>query len=130
GNDGFLIDLVDEAVLFLYFPGHIARELGIGKSSAHAIKEVFVNEIAAERNGEDRKSTRLNSSHLVISYAVFCLKKKIKYINNIRSLRNKHDIHLAILKDFFLLSDRAEHDGVGIFNTAFLAVAGPRPVCA
>src|SRR5262245_63444037 len=26
--------------------------------------------------GEDRKSTRLNSSHLGISYAVFCLKKK------------------------------------------------------
>src|SRR2546426_12595256 len=28
--------------------------------------------------GRDRKSTRLNSSHLVISYAVFCLKKKKK----------------------------------------------------
>src|SRR5256885_10972278 len=28
------------------------------------------------RLGGDRKSTRLNSSHLVISYAVFCLKKK------------------------------------------------------
>src|SRR5205807_6623583 len=28
--------------------------------------------------GEDRKSTRLNSSHLVISYAVFCLKKKMQ----------------------------------------------------
>src|SRR5256885_13738703 len=28
----------------------------------------------------DRKSTRLNSSHLVISYAVFCLKKKKKKI--------------------------------------------------
>src|SRR5260221_7903559 len=28
------------------------------------------------RIGEDRKSTRLNSSHTVISYAVFCLKKK------------------------------------------------------
>src|SRR5256885_9331314 len=27
----------------------------------------------------DRKSTRLNSSHLVISYAVFCLKKKNKF---------------------------------------------------
>src|SRR5437660_771760 len=27
----------------------------------------------------DRKSTRLNSSHVAISYAVFCLKKKIKY---------------------------------------------------
>src|SRR2546426_9266217 len=36
---------------------------------------------AAGRPGEemqDRKSTRLNSSHLVISYAVFCLKKKKK----------------------------------------------------
>src|SRR2546426_6359198 len=31
---------------------------------------------ALEQNPLDRKSTRLNSSHLVISYAVFCLKKK------------------------------------------------------
>src|SRR3712207_8831873 len=30
----------------------------------------------ADRSGEDRKSTRLNSSHANISYAVFCLKKK------------------------------------------------------
>src|SRR5256885_12725029 len=30
----------------------------------------------AGSSGLDRKSTRLNSSHLVISYAVFCLKKK------------------------------------------------------
>src|SRR5205807_9999391 len=30
----------------------------------------------AEEGTRDRKSTRLNSSHLVISYAVFCLKKK------------------------------------------------------
>src|SRR5437773_3495274 len=28
---------------------------------------------------QDRKSTRLNSSHITISYAVFCLKKKIKH---------------------------------------------------
>src|SRR2546426_4140471 len=32
--------------------------------------------ITATTSGLDRKSTRLNSSHLVISYAVFCLKKK------------------------------------------------------
>src|SRR2546426_6458385 len=31
----------------------------------------------------DRKSTRLNSSHLVISYAVFCLKKKKKQRHNL-----------------------------------------------
>src|SRR5260221_10498570 len=32
----------------------------------------------------DRKSTRLNSSHTVISYAVFCLKKKKKRIHEVR----------------------------------------------
>src|SRR5256885_4817899 len=32
----------------------------------------------SEPRSQDRKSTRLNSSHLVISYAVFCLKKKKK----------------------------------------------------
>src|SRR5690606_40211166 len=33
-------------------------------------------QLAAPDVGEDRKSTRLNSSHVKISYAVFCLKKK------------------------------------------------------
>src|SRR5256885_14195497 len=36
------------------------------------------NGIVGRLQGGDRKSTRLNSSHLVISYAVFCLKKKKK----------------------------------------------------
>src|SRR3712207_7132997 len=35
--------------------------------------------------GEDRKSTRLNSSHANISYAVFCLKKKKKHTRRRRS---------------------------------------------
>src|SRR5260221_5366899 len=33
----------------------------------------------------DRKSTRLNSSHTVISYAVFCLKKKINRLAGVKS---------------------------------------------
>src|SRR5947207_10585124 len=36
---------------------------------------------------EDRKSTRLNSSHTVISYAVFCLKKKKKKRKTIKEKR-------------------------------------------
>src|SRR5690606_41985101 len=36
------------------------------------------NAQVAGRGGSDRKSTRLNSSHVKISYAVFCLKKKKK----------------------------------------------------
>src|ERR1035438_10623666 len=34
------------------------------------------------RHRQDRKSTRLNSSHLGISYAVFCLKKKKQYTHS------------------------------------------------
>src|SRR5256885_6627167 len=46
------------------------------------VKAAMVRQAAAART--ERKSTRLNSSHLVISYAVFCLKKK--KTANIRSL--------------------------------------------
>src|SRR5205807_6778411 len=38
----------------------------------------------------DRKSTRLNSSHLVISYAVFCLKKKNRKKGS--ALQNRHEL--------------------------------------
>src|ERR1035438_10832758 len=38
--------------------------------------EIFAILLLNEKTQEDRKSTRLNSSHLGISYAVFCLKKK------------------------------------------------------
>src|SRR2546426_7529822 len=39
-------------------------------------KREFLPSLVWIRRHGDRKSTRLNSSHLVISYAVFCLKKK------------------------------------------------------
>src|SRR5438270_3184246 len=39
---------------------------------------------------QDRKSTRLNSSHSQISYAVFCLKKKKKKKNNTQIIRQKN----------------------------------------
>src|SRR5215211_9120535 len=41
----------------------------------------------------DRKSTRLNSSHTVISYAVFCLKKKKRHKTPIYSIRIKTITH-------------------------------------
>src|SRR5436190_8028418 len=41
----------------------------------HALARRHVGDVQQGRR-EDRKSTRLNSSHTVISYAVFCLKKK------------------------------------------------------
>src|SRR3712207_7122632 len=47
---------------------------------AHGANEFrfMSTEVSRERPVKDRKSTRLNSSHANISYAVFCLKKKIK----------------------------------------------------
>src|SRR2546426_5710766 len=49
-------------------------------------------------NQEDRKSTRLNSSHLVISYAVFCLKKKKFFVSHNNLLLHRiitHDVSLT-----------------------------------
>src|SRR5260221_5296783 len=43
---------------------------------------------------EDRKSTRLNSSHTVISYAVFCLKKKKKHV--VRCTHGASPIHTLV----------------------------------
>src|SRR3712207_7482988 len=64
-----------------------------GQQPRHALRDLaFVAEHAeipvgaAERL--DRKSTRLNSSHANISYAVFCLKKKKNNIHQSRTLRN------------------------------------------
>src|SRR5688500_19922190 len=48
-----------------------------GPGGTHGIAyPVERNRLQIPRTHQDRKSTRLNSSHLVISYAVFCLKKK------------------------------------------------------
>src|SRR5688500_20062140 len=57
------------------------------RAAEYGIKKACTpDELYADPDVElDRKSTRLNSSHLVISYAVFCLKKK-KYEMPTRSL--------------------------------------------
>src|SRR5256885_8349165 len=58
-----------------------SRTLGCAYSgSALAMVILLRYSYASRYRGLDRKSTRLNSSHLVISYAVFCLKKKKKTI--------------------------------------------------
>src|SRR6266699_7071302 len=64
-----------------------ANGQGVTKDDAEAVK--WFRKAAEQNLAEDRKSTRLNSSHVRISYAVFCLKKKKNpYIN--KPLSNKH----------------------------------------
>src|SRR2546426_8158931 len=60
----------------------------------HRPSDLGDDNVHAVRPG-DRKSTRLNSSHLVISYAVFCLKKK-KNTSNTNSSMSATSISLSI----------------------------------
>src|SRR5256885_16214577 len=56
-------------------PGCDAEDLGVAHGLVLELGEAGTS---PDEDHGDRKSTRLNSSHLVISYAVFCLKKKKK----------------------------------------------------
>src|SRR2546426_2926764 len=62
--------------IFTIYKALSAAKLAVELTAA-GIPSVPVFWLATE--DQDRKSTRLNSSHLVISYAVFCLKKKKNY---------------------------------------------------
>src|SRR5437868_13049751 len=55
---------------------HLLR-VGTASRSIAAATDFARNHRRPQRLRRDRKSTRLNSSHVSISYAVFCLKKKI-----------------------------------------------------
>src|SRR5436190_583480 len=78
---------------------HDALPISIGLPIAYGLAVLFVEpffvaagfamylnrraEIEAWDIEQDRKSTRLNSSHTVISYAVFCLKKKKRFASDV-----------------------------------------------
>src|SRR2546430_5731701 len=82
--------------------------------------------------GRDRKSTRLNSSHSQISYAVFCLKKKKKTMLEI--IYSGHPILLGLLLECrqsvpmgalhleLLLVNQTEPDGLARVATYYLCV--------
>src|SRR5205809_1952989 len=76
-----------------------ARRLGdlTDGRRAHAGREAEgdrVTHVGADLEGQraqDRKSTRLNSSHGYISYAVFCLKKKNTHVKSSARVKNEYD---------------------------------------
>src|SRR5947207_6951086 len=78
---------------FMVIFSHYLKDFGIGMfpKGSYGVEIFFtisgflITYIILEQKdslSRDRKSTRLNSSHTVISYAVFCLKKKNKNIDN------------------------------------------------
>src|SRR5215211_8687354 len=76
-DDSGALERREEAAAALPGRARQVGDLGLGRAD----QDVGVRRpvgLARDRLGQDRKSTRLNSSHTVISYAVFCLKKKKK----------------------------------------------------
>src|SRR5437867_10536002 len=59
-------------------------------NAARLVKKGKVFRLGLNLDEKDRKSTRLNSSHRTISYAVISLKEKKTKANNIDTTRNKH----------------------------------------
>src|SRR5690606_41046204 len=78
----YLNDTLEEGLLFaqdLAESGNVAQAVPIA-ATLYTYAAIVSSGIKAEKTSfnynQDRKSTRLNSSHVKISYAVFCLKKK------------------------------------------------------
>src|SRR2546426_1175507 len=86
-------------------PSHLWWVGGAQKSQGHpGLQLQFLS--------QDRKSTRLNSSHLVISYAVFCLKKKKKY----------RSVDYRAFLFFFLMIRRPPRSTLFPYTTLFRSV--------
>src|SRR2546430_9837629 len=67
--------------------------IGVGEERQglqRSAEDILSRARGRRRLDRDRKSTRLNSSHSQISYAVFCLKKKKKYIDRPVIERHEH----------------------------------------
>src|SRR5690625_5624029 len=74
---GYLISksaLQPENIMIVYVPIVSVRAFSIGQAAFLYVEKLISHDL-------DRKSTRLNSSHVAISYAVFCLKKKTEHNN-------------------------------------------------
>src|SRR5256885_7942726 len=87
------------STLFPYttlFRSHLLQDVRVEDSGLQNLARAqrIERELAKILPEPDRKSTRLNSSHLVISYAVFCLKKKkntfLTFVNNIQPTSPPH----------------------------------------
>src|SRR2546422_1597115 len=71
-----------------HIPEHTLRVVSPDVGGAFGSKGVFAVEVSTIVWAADRKSTRLNSSHGYISYAVFCLKKKNRTPSSARLIQS------------------------------------------
>src|SRR5690625_6865520 len=81
---------------------HVSSDLATDRTPAGGATTADTSAAPTPAGVRDRKSTRLNSSHVAISYAVFCLKKKKKNYNTKSMHKNKNiwkkRQHLRVLR--------------------------------
>src|SRR2546430_5902631 len=85
--------------LFRSLGKRVANDSGL--TPTETVDRAFRLTFSREPSDRDRKSTRLNSSHSQISYAVFCLKKK-------KNVQRHHD-HVCLPLHRTPMLDRASH---------------------
>src|SRR5207253_3669313 len=66
----------DDTVAHVHHAIEVSGRFRVVRDHHHGLAELLEATTYFDRVVQDRKSTRLNSSHVAISYAVFCLKKK------------------------------------------------------
>src|SRR5437762_8279955 len=100
----FFVGIASIIIIFFFFNDPAATEiytlslhdalpiLECEQTGAHVtLMDGLITDCGAEVGYQtDRKSTRLNSSHRCTSYAVFCLKKKIRVIQSFRRMNTKY----------------------------------------
>src|SRR5207249_6306328 len=87
----------------IFDPFYTTKDVGKGTGLGLSICYGIVKE-----HGGDRKSTRLNSSHVSISYAVFCLKKKKKKNKNNTANKTKPTAHNILCHT--LIGNKVKYD--------------------
>src|SRR5439155_8358880 len=79
----------------------------------------LIKEAVDSTRKRDRKSTRLNSSHVAISYAVFCLKKKKRKITVFAYYMTTWNPELAEQRPEWLVLDRERTSSLHKFDESF-----------
>src|SRR5207248_8191075 len=74
------------------------RSMFVTLEDQRGVYEVVLFPDAYDQYGGDRKSTRLNSSHRTISYAVFCLKKKNRLLSKLAFHPDQQGQHLITFR--------------------------------
>src|SRR5699024_12585023 len=71
-----LYNIIEPQAIFLQSRFQTGDILSVLSDDIEKLQDFYIKTLLPSIIGIDRKSTRLNSSHVSISYAVFCLKKK------------------------------------------------------